>query len=142
MRSMGNARSIRRFALLVSTVCIPLTSLILSCGKDSNPTAPSDITFPDSNVSYGRHVQPLFLTTCATAGCHDDVTKQSALSLSTYENATVRPGIIVAGNPDGSVLVQRIEGRILPRMPFNRPPLTDNQIRGIRTWIKEGAKNN
>ncbi len=139
---MGDARSIRKFALLVSTVCIPLTSLLLGCGKDSNPTTPSDVTFPASNVSYARHVQPLFLTTCAVAGCHDDATKQSALSLTTYENATARPGIIVAGNPDGSVLVQRIEGRILPRMPFNLPPLNDNQIKVIRTWITEGAKNN
>ena len=142
MRSMGDACSIRKFAVRVSTVCVQLTSLLLGCGKDSNPTTPSDITFPESNVSYARHVQPLFLTTCATAGCHDDATRQFNLSLTTYEKATERAGIIVRFDPDQSVLVQRIEGKILPRMPFNRPPLNDNQIKGIRTWIKEGAKNN
>ncbi len=119
-----------------------LLSFIAGCGKDNTLADLESIVFPATNVSYGQHVQPLFNLTCAVSGCHDDATKQSNLSLTSYVNATARPGIIVLGNPDASVLVQRIEGTIQPRMPFNRAPLNDNQIKGIRQWIKEGAKNN
>jgi hypothetical protein len=138
MDSQSNPRT----AVLVSLIFLLATSLLLSCSKDSNPATPSDNPFPESNVSYTRHVQPLFLSTCAVAGCHDDQSRQSALSLTTYENATARPGIIVPSNADASVLVQRIEGTLPPRMPFNRQPLNANQINGIKKWINEGAKNN
>jgi len=49
---------------------------------------------------------------------------------------------VIMGKPDESILVLRIEGRLLSRMPLNRPALTQNQINGIRTWIAEGALNN
>jgi hypothetical protein len=40
------------------------------------------------------------------------------------------------------LLVQRIDGRIAPRMPLNSQALTTNQINGIKKWIDEGAMNN
>lgn len=118
--------------------------LFAGCEDETYGPGPDsrDIVFPESNVSYAQHVQPLFDRTCAVSGCHDTATKQSNLSLQSYREATARPGIIVPTDPDGSVLVQRIEGKIQPRMPYNRPPLSDNQIRGIRQWILEGAQNN
>ena len=119
-----------------------LAFFLLSCGGDSSPTGPSNVVFPDANVSYSQHVQPLFLTTCALSGCHDDITRQSDLSLTSYLNATMRPGIIIPMNADASVLVQRIEGRIIPQMPLGRTPLNTNQREGIKKWINEGAKNN
>jgi hypothetical protein len=135
---------VRRFLspLAFMTIFLPSLASYLGCGKDSSPTSPSDIVFPSTNVSYSQHVQPLFNTSCALAGCHDDVTRQNNLSLTSYQNATARAGIIVAGNADGSILAQRIDGRLQPQMPFNRPPLNSNQINGIKTWINEGARNN
>lgn len=48
-------------------------------------------------------------------------------------------------NPDDSYLIRKIEGG--PdiggaRMPLNRTPLPDGQIRAIRRWIANGAANN
>lgn len=129
------------FIALPGITCILLLSHS-GCGDVSDPISPSDVVFPESNVSYARHVQPLFNTTCALAGCHDDATRQSNLSLTSYQNATARAGIIVPGNAEGSVLVQRIEGRLGSRMPLNRAPLSSNQINGIKKWINEGARNN
>ena len=115
-----------------------------SC-KDSNPTgpggSPSTIVFPDSNVSYSAHVQPLFDQACAFAGCHDDGSNQSPLILSrSGNNVRIIPGIAVPGNPDASTLVLRIQGSVGQRMPPNGNPLNQNQIAGIRAWIKEGAR--
>ncbi len=138
---MGDARSIRKFALLVSIVCVPLTSLLLSCGKDSNPTGASEIVFPDSNVSFTRHVLPFFQTKCALAGCHDDQTRAGNLSLTSYMALTARSEIVRPGNSNNSVLAQKIDGR-LPHTDPLPITLNTNQIRGIKKWIDEGAKNN
>jgi len=137
MNSSGLARMIP-----IVSVAIITGSFLFGCSKDDNPTSASTIVFPDANVSYSQHVQPLFNTTCALSGCHDDATRQSNLSLTSYQNATARPGIIVPGNADGSILVQRIDGRLQPQMPYQRQPLNSNQINGIKKWINEGAKNN
>jgi hypothetical protein len=54
---------------------------------------------------------------------------------------TERPGIIIPNDPESSLLLQKIDGR-LPH-PINVPIIINtNQLTGIRTWISEGAKNN
>ncbi|MEW6510606.1 MAG: c-type cytochrome domain-containing protein [Bacteroidota bacterium] len=119
----------------------------LSC-KDENITglgdSPSNVVFPTRDVSYAVHVQILFNQTCALGGCHDNGPHQSPLRLTEYGYAVLTiPGVVVAGKPDESTLVFRIEGRVGERMPPPPSnPLNQNQINGIRTWIAEGAKNN
>jgi hypothetical protein len=53
---------------------------------------------------------------------------------------------VVPGNPEGSYLIQKLEGAAGiagRRMPFNGPPyLTDGQILVIKRWIEIGAPNN
>jgi hypothetical protein len=53
------------------------------------------------------------------------------------------PGIlrVSPGNPDGSYLVQKIEGRaaVGGRMPLGGPPLPQASIDLIRQWISQGA---
>ena len=123
--------------LLIAAVCVFACA---SCG-DSTTNPDTDIVFPDSGVSYSRHVQPFMTLRCAVSGCHDDQTRASNLSLTTFVNSTARPGIIVPGNSNSSVLVQRIDGR-LPH-PFNVPIIINTQqLNGIKRWIDEGAKSN
>jgi hypothetical protein len=53
--------------------------------------------------------------------------------------------LIVPGDPDGSYLVQKVEGQpgiIGGRMPFNGPFLTAGQILILRRWIEIGAPRN
>lgn len=114
----------------------------IRCSEDSNPTG-SDIVFPPTNVSFGAHVQPLFNETCAFSGCHGDTQPAAGLRLTSYDNLMFNSlQVVVRGEPDQSILVLRIEGRLGARMPLNRTALTQNQINGIRTWIAEGALNN
>ena len=46
---------------------------------------------------------------------------------------------IVADKADGSRLVEMIEGKIDPRMPFGSAPLPPADIKMIRSWIDAGA---
>jgi len=52
------------------------------------------------------------------------------------------PRLVVSGQSNNSLLIQRLDGRIQPRMPFNLTPLTQNQLDGVKKWIDEGALNN
>ncbi len=131
--------------LLSAGVCAGLLGLT-GCKDDSvsgSGDSPSNIIFPASNVSHIQHVQPLFNQTCTLVGCHDDGQHQSALRLTSYDRLMFGSlQVVVQGQPDQSVLVLRIEGRLGERMPLGKNPLNQNQINGIRTWIAEGALNN
>ncbi len=124
-------------------VIILATAVIASACDD---TVAPEITMPDKNVSYSRHIQPLFNVSCALSGCHDNVSAAGGLRLTSWVNTTENPQIVFPGEPDNSMLVWAIEGNtsVTPMPPINGPvmPLTRNQIKGIRTWIAEGAKNN
>lgn len=126
------------------TFLLVITLLLLSISScDDQINIPSDEDIPDSNISYSQHIQPIFNVRCATAGCHDDQTKAAGLSLTTYQNTTASYVFVYPGNPDASLLVLSVEGRsTYPMPPPGRPPLTQKQIKAIRTWVKEGAKNN
>lgn len=132
---------------IFSVVFIALIFLICwsSWSCEENLTGgTTDIVFPDSNVSFGRHVEPLFIRTCAFSPCHSQEAMADGLSLENYQDAiSSKPGVILPGDTTNSRLIWRIEGKnnTVP-MPLNRPSLTDNQKRGLKTWILEGARNN
>ena len=95
-------------------------------------------------------------TSCVT--CHTNVGRTPAGGMNLLRDlafaqlvgtsSTQRPGTprVVAGDPDASYLIQKLEGRsgiTGRRMPFNGPPyLTDGQILIIRRWIQTGAPRN
>jgi hypothetical protein len=141
MTNRSQRRRVVGLATVLFLVVIPLLSLFSSCGKSSNPTTPSDIVFPASNISYAQSVQPLFLQKCAFVGCHDDQSMAGGLSLTSYIALTAHSGIVVPGNSNNSVLAQKIDGRD-PHLDPIPITLTSNQITGIKKWIDEGAKNN
>jgi len=141
MTARDYQRQVVGFSALLFLVIIPLLSLLSSCGKNSNPTTPSDIVFPASNISYAQSVQPLFLQKCALVGCHDDQSMAGGLSLTSYIALTAHSGIVVPRNSNNSVLAQKIDGRN-PHLDPVPITLTSNQITGIKKWIDEGAKNN
>ncbi len=121
-------------------------------------TSPDDLefVFPDSNISFIEHVEPMFEVKCGTeSGCHSPGNTEIRF---TYAELISRIGVINHRLPTGEVLVDLsihqknpdlaplylilLEGYPNPedRMPpLNRTPLNDNQLNGIRQWIKEGA---
>lgn len=95
----------------------------------------------------------IFSPICAQPGCHVGATAQQGLMLDTEDNSfldlvginsTELPALLRVdpGNPDGSYLVHKIEGRatiVGAQMPLNQPPLSRAQIEAIRQWIQNGA---
>jgi hypothetical protein len=116
-----------------------------NCKDDVAGNDLNNIVFPDSNVSYHKQVEPLFLNGCAIpGGCHAGDPPADGLSLETWLDARDKVGVIVPRFPEESRLIWAIEGRNpgKERMPLSRPPLNANQIKGLRRWITEGAQNN
>ncbi len=122
-----------------------ITSFILffySCG-DNLAHNPQDIVFPDSNVSFQAHVQPVIMFNCSYQGCHSDDTQAGGIRLTDYFSymTAMSGAMVIPGNPDGSRLVQVIENPSL-HIPYILWNLNDNHKKGIRKWIEEDAKNN
>jgi Planctomycete cytochrome C len=101
------------------------------------------VVIPDSNVSYSKYLQPVFNIKCASTGCHEDATRAGGISLTSCANTKSDLSVVVPGYPDNSRLVWAVEGiGNYPMPPVGYPPLTQNQIQGVKTWIKEGADCN
>ncbi|MEW5842456.1 MAG: c-type cytochrome domain-containing protein [Bacteroidota bacterium] len=133
-------KSISNFLMAFGFVAV----LIVSACKDTTTAEALDnVIIPATNVSFAKYIQPVLTIKCANAGCHDDQTAAGSLSLTTWANTTADYQVVAPGYPQNSKLVWRIEGtsgNLMP--PIGYAPLTKNQIDGIKTWIKEGAKNN
>jgi mono/diheme cytochrome c family protein len=91
-------------------------------------------------------VEPIFLKVCAK--CHSDNSKvggpPEGLRLDSYDHvlAADERVAVVPGNVEMSEIWRRITGLSDPRMPFDGPPwLPDDDIRLIRDWIAQGARN-
>ncbi|MBM2845552.1 MAG: hypothetical protein HW407_864 [Bacteroidetes bacterium] len=128
-----------------SIYSIALLLVISSCKDQITDPNSNPIVFPDANVSYSKHVEPLFQQRCALSGCHAGSSAQAGLDLFTPSYSSLinhQPRLVNPGASNNSLLVQRIDGRIAPQMPYLSQPLTANQISGFKKWIDEGAKNN
>lgn len=105
-------------------------------------TDPGQIVFPESGVSFGRQVMPLFDLGCNHSGCHNEIDQAGGVSLASYFDLFRRPGLVLPGDSTGSVLGQ-IVGERLPHLEVPIPLIINhNQRRGIQVWIQEGASNN
>jgi hypothetical protein len=133
--------------LLITLPSIAAGVLVVSSCQDTvtGNGGVSDIVFPDSLVSYTRHVEPLFAQTCTTSRCHGGSTPAKGLSLDAPSYTSLmnfQPRLVISKEPSNSLLIQWLDSTFLPVMPMNRPPLTPNQLRGIKKWISEGAQYN
>lgn len=94
-------------------------------------------------VSFANNVQPVFNQHCTN--CHSGSFPDYNLRLDTYANVMTggQSGVVVlAGNPNASILIQRLEGTLTPQMPYQQTPLPQSTIDLIRDWISQGASNN
>ncbi len=129
--------------ILVIPLLISVSIILFSCDDTINQSELDSRPIPLSNISYAEHIQPVFDAKCSYSGCHNDADMAGGLSLTSHSNTTANYLIVAPGYPDNSRLVLAVEGRTVnPMPPLGYWPLTDNQIRAIRTWVKEGAKNN
>ncbi len=127
-----------------SIFCGLLLSLSLLAGSSLLVADESKPSAQAAPVSYWTDVRPIFQAHCQ--GCHQPA-KPSGEYVMTSFDALLRGGesespAIVAGDPDGSYLVEQItpvDGKAA--MPQEAEPLADFQIALIRQWIAQGAKD-
>lgn len=127
-----------------------------SCGGGS-PTSSSgsstDTRTIQANPSFSTTIQEIFnRRSCSSSSCHGTAL-QARLDLRTGASygalvnvrATSEPIVrVIPGNPDGSYLVIKLEGRqsVGSRMPQTGSPLDSIDLTNIRNWIAQGALNN
>ena len=101
-----------------------------------------------SKMSFAEDVMPIFVGRCVS--CHQpngQGTVASGLDLTTY--AGVMKGtkfgpMVIPGDPESSNLMLLLDWRASPelRMPHGKKQLSSCDRNAIRSWIREGAKDN
>ncbi|MEO8230836.1 MAG: hypothetical protein ABI638_01030 [Ignavibacteriota bacterium] len=119
--------------------------IFISCDDTLTVQNVDDKPMPDKNVSFSQNIYPIFQVKCAFSGCHASPNPADGIDLSTWANVTANFNIVFPGEPDLSRLVWAIEGRAgispMPPVGYARA-VTADQLRGIKTWIDEGALDN
>jgi WD40 repeat protein len=93
-------------------------------------------------VSFSRQIEPLLRRQCV--GCHQPQSRQSDLLLTTYDDFLKggrKGAAFLPFEPDKSLLMGYLTGKVQPQMPFGGKPLPEEQIELFRQWIRQGAKN-
>ena len=111
-----------------------LLSLIQSQGCKHEPVIV--LTAADSAICFERDILPIFVSSCAKSGCHDQVTAKEEVILNNWQGimaAGVKPG-----NPKDSKVFEEIQEDMGGPAYGN---LNADQILLIRKWIMLGAKN-
>jgi hypothetical protein len=84
-------------------------------------------------------VAAIFRARCVK--CHGPSKDSGGLRLDSYD-AVMRGGergpVVVPGNPDASLLLQKVRRRDQPPMPPQKP-ISALEVGTIRAWIKSGA---
>ena len=117
-------------------ICWPASPLLAQVGKKR---------VEPETASYYKDVRPVLVQNCQ--GCHQPAKAMGEFVLTSYA-ALFRKGqsgedAVVAGSPDKSKLVDLISahGDKRAEMPKGRDPLTDFDVKIIRKWIAQGAKD-
>lgn len=104
------------------------------------------------NTGYPKQVESIVIGKCATAGCHNTLSKGAAagLDLSDWDKmfeGTNNGAVTIPYRSDFSSLcyftnVDSSQGLVsLPTMPVNQDPLTQSEYLTLKNWIDAGAPN-
>ena len=97
----------------------------------------------EPEVDFSTQIKPILNKHCIA--CHGGVKKNGDFSL-LFEDEAFAPTksghpAIIPGDPNGSDLIRRLtESDPELRMPYQKSPLSEEEIELLKTWIKQGAK--
>lgn len=123
-------KTYKQIHLLSVAVLIALAGALQSCGKSDR-------------VDFSTQIKPILNNKCIT--CHGGVKKSGGFSLLFEEeafavNKSGKPAII-PGNASGSELIKRLhETDPELRMPYEKSPLSEEEIDLLTRWIDQGAE--
>jgi hypothetical protein len=112
-----------------------VVGLLAACGRERT-------------VSFKRDVMPILKENCLQ--CHSGSgqgANQSGLRMDNYEDlmkGTKHGPVVVPGSSLNSVFNQVVEGRVDKSiaMPHGGQSLSEEDIKTLKTWVDQGAKNN
>lgn len=96
----------------------------------------------EKKVDYSTQIKPILNKHCIS--CHGGVKKNGGFSVLFKEEALAitesgHPAII-PGDPENSELIKRLtESDPELRMPYEKSPLSEEEIELLKTWIRQGA---
>ena len=97
----------------------------------------------EKEIDFSTQIKPILNKNCIS--CHGGVKKNGGFSVLFEEEAfaDTKSGhpAIIPGDPNGSELIKRLTATDPEvRMPYERSPLSEEEIDLLKTWIKQGAK--
>jgi len=94
-----------------------------------------------STSVFSADIAPILQKNCLA--CHSSAAKMGGFVMESYE-LLMKGGkdgpAIVPGKSEQSRLIQMLEGKDQPRMPFGTDPLPASDIAMLKAWIDAGAK--
>lgn len=112
------------WALFFSISCM----LLVACDKDND----DPVDCGGSTPTYTSDIKPILDASCAKSGCHDAITAQNGVNLSTYASASV-----ISQQERFLGVINHRSG--FPAMPFDGPKLPDSQIQLLTCWVEGGS---
>jgi mono/diheme cytochrome c family protein len=107
------------------------------------PLAPAQEKKASEKVSYEQHVQPIVSQRCGR--CHDEEKMKAGFVATTYAGVLAGSGsgaVVVAGEPEESILFLAITHRRDPSMPPGGNKIPQAEIDVIKKWIEGGLLEN
>ena len=133
--------SLKKLVITIIPSIFLISVFFSQCSKDT--TEPTQIVYPDSNLSFNQHIYPILSSNCATSGCHESVNPAKGLDLETLTPSFISvngPVVIPFDAPQSRLYRLTISSDMgTPRMPLNRAPILTSQVEALRIWINEGA---
>ena len=77
---------------------IPFILILFYFGCDDSTTEIERNEIPDSNVSFSKHIQPIFNIKCVN--CHGVGITEAGLDLTTWSGTVADPSIVFPGQPE------------------------------------------
>src|SRR4051812_13481743 len=131
-------------SLLVPILLCSLAGLALAQPKPVEPikTRPIDAA-EAAKISWVKDIQPLLLAKCSE--CHSSDERKNEFEITSVGTLRTKgrkdgPGVL-PGNPDESAIILRTRGKTKPQMPKDRPPLSEDELHLLRSWISAGARD-
>ena len=129
-------------------ILLTCTIVLIACKheplfeKPEEPPTESTSCSADS-VYFQQQVLPIFISNCTESGCHDAVSHEEGIVLTTY-NGIMGTGKVKAFQPNNSelykVMVNNNPDDRMPPLPNSA--LSPEQLNIVYKWIAQGAKNN
>lgn len=133
--------SFKPFSILLFVFATVIIIVVQSCAYEKG--------IPDYQ-GYPGDIGKIIFTKCATTGCHTDASKEAAggVSLETWDKLFEggrNSSILIPFRHDYSLLFYYTNTfpdlgiTLSPVMPFNKAPLTRDEMKLLKNWIDTGA---